>query len=154
MRLNIKKPIVIRQKYIPAKGFKAINLFGIIFAKENAILDDKSLNHETIHTNQIIEMTMLYLPILIYLSLNISLWLIPTILLPYYVPYLVEWFIKFLYYNFSQLFKTIFRIKNKEEYDLYWAYKNISFEREAYDNGDNLEYLENRKFFSWVKYLF
>ncbi len=34
------------------------------------------------------------------------------------------------------------------------AYRNISFEREAYDNQNNLDYLKNRKHYSWFKRLF
>jgi membrane-anchored protein YejM (alkaline phosphatase superfamily) len=33
------------------------------------------------------------------------------------------------------------------------AYRNISFEREAYANQDNVEYLKQRKLFAWIKYL-
>jgi hypothetical protein len=33
------------------------------------------------------------------------------------------------------------------------AYHNISFEREAYRNDENLDYLMKRKFWSFVKYL-
>ena len=33
------------------------------------------------------------------------------------------------------------------------AYRNISFEREAYANDDNLTYLETRRRFAFVKYL-
>jgi len=33
------------------------------------------------------------------------------------------------------------------------AYMNISFEREAYTNDNNLEYLKDRKYFAWIKYL-
>lgn len=33
------------------------------------------------------------------------------------------------------------------------AYRNISFEREAYDNEKDLSYLKNRKRFTWIKYL-
>jgi len=33
------------------------------------------------------------------------------------------------------------------------AYRNISFEREAYANDDNLTYLETRKRFAFVKYM-
>lgn len=33
------------------------------------------------------------------------------------------------------------------------AYRNISFEREAYLNQLNSDYLQHRKFFSWTKYL-
>ena len=32
------------------------------------------------------------------------------------------------------------------------AYYNISFEREAYLNQEDLKYLENRKHYSWFKY--
>ena len=34
------------------------------------------------------------------------------------------------------------------------AYRNISFEQEAYDNDDDLTYLDNRKPFEWLKYIF
>ena len=33
------------------------------------------------------------------------------------------------------------------------AYKNISFEREAYQNQSNLDYLSNRKHYSWFSYI-
>jgi len=33
------------------------------------------------------------------------------------------------------------------------AYRNISFEREAYANESNPDYLTNRKFFSFFNYL-
>lgn len=33
------------------------------------------------------------------------------------------------------------------------AYRNISFEREAYTNEWNTEYLSKRKFWAWVEYL-
>lgn len=33
------------------------------------------------------------------------------------------------------------------------AYRNISFEREAYGNQDNGTYLRDRKRYAWVKYL-
>ena len=33
------------------------------------------------------------------------------------------------------------------------AYRNLSFEREAYGNENDFEYLKNRKPYSWIKYL-
>lgn len=33
------------------------------------------------------------------------------------------------------------------------AYRNISFEREAYSNEDDVIYLESRKRFAWIKYI-
>jgi hypothetical protein len=37
--------------------------------------------------------------------------------------------------------------------DQHKAYRNISFEREAYANEDNLNYLKERKFYSFLKYI-
>lgn len=54
----------------------------------------------------------------------------------FYMWYLIEYFIRLIHY------------KNKYE-----AYKNISFEREAYDNESNLLYLKNRKLYSFLNYL-
>jgi hypothetical protein len=33
------------------------------------------------------------------------------------------------------------------------AYRNLSFEREAYGNQDNENYLTTRKPFAWIKYV-
>ena len=33
------------------------------------------------------------------------------------------------------------------------AYRSLSFEREAYGNDDNLEYLKTRKPYAWLKYM-
>ena len=32
-------------------------------------------------------------------------------------------------------------------------YRKISFEKEAYNNEENFDYLKKRKLFSWIKYL-
>ena len=53
----------------------------------------------------------------------------------FYLLYVLEWFVK------------LFKYKN-----WYLAYQNISFEREAYQNENNLQYLENRKFWSFINY--
>ena len=52
---------IIYNNLIPFKGFQAINLFGVIFArKEYKELPKKVLNHEAIHTAQMKE--LLYIP--------------------------------------------------------------------------------------------
>lgn len=33
------------------------------------------------------------------------------------------------------------------------AYRNVPFEREAYEHERNSKYLQNRRFLSWIKYL-
>lgn len=56
--------------------------------------------------------------------------------LPFYLIYIIEWIVRLIQY------------KNRE-----LAYRNISFEREAYANGGNLDYLKLRPRFAWIKYL-
>ena len=103
---------IIRQNILPPKGFLAINLFGLLFCKKDAKINDVIVNHESIHTSQMKE--MLYIP--------------------FYLWYVIEWLIKLLF-------------KGN-------AYRNISFEREAYDNQYNLNYLKERKRYNWIKRLF
>ncbi|MBK5722389.1 hypothetical protein JGH11_16050 [Dysgonomonas sp. Marseille-P4677] len=56
--------------------------------------------------------------------------------IPFYLWYVIEWLVR------------LFQYKSKME-----AYYNISFEREAYANHGNTEYLKNRKLFSFLKYI-
>ena len=56
--------------------------------------------------------------------------------IPFYIVYLIEWCIR------------LFQYKNWKE-----AYYNISFEREAYKHGNDLQYLKNRELYSWIKFL-
>lgn len=56
------------------------------------------------------------------------------------------WIFFFIWYLAEYLLRLI-KYKNH-----YKAYKNISFEREAYNNEVNLNYLLDRKKFSFLKY--
>lgn len=48
---------IIYNRFIPLKGFKAINLFGVVFArKESRPLSDAIIRHESIHTAQMQEL--------------------------------------------------------------------------------------------------
>lgn len=44
---------IIYNSIIPFKGYKAINLFGILFVRKGCTMSDVDLNHEAIHTAQI-----------------------------------------------------------------------------------------------------
>ncbi|TYP77394.1 hypothetical protein BD809_101549 [Aquimarina intermedia] len=57
------------------------------------------------------------------------------LVIPFYFIYLLEYLIRIIQY------------KNLEI-----AYRNISFEREAYSNEGNLQYLKKRTFWSFLKY--
>ena len=48
------------------------------------------------------------------------------------------------------IFHFIGFIKSK---DSRWAYLSNPFELEAYDNDDDVSYLEKRKHYAWVKYI-
>lgn len=57
-------------------------------------------------------------------------------ILPFFVWYFVEYLLRLI------------QFRNRRK-----AYRNISFEREAYANEGNFEYLQKRKFWSFLKYL-
>ena len=106
---------VIYNNIIPFKGFAAINLFGVVFArKEYKPLPDKTLRYEAIHTAQMRELA--------YIG--------------FYILYLLEW---------------VFRLF-RQSWTGQDAYRNISFEKEAYKKQDRKTYLSYRKHFAqWRK---
>lgn len=55
----------------------------------------------------------------------------------FYLWYIIEYLVYLL------------KVKNRD-----LAYRSISFEREAYTNERNFEYLENRKFWGFLKYFY
>lgn len=105
---------IIRNKVIPFKGFKAINLFGVLFVREEAVLSEADINHEAIHTEQMKEM--------LYVG--------------FYMWYAVEWLVRLIRFR-----------------DTHSAYRNVSFEREAYANQSDLEYLQHRRPWTWLRHL-
>lgn len=46
---------IIRNRYLPPKGFAAINLFGVVFTRR-VRLSNKTIRHEAIHTAQMREL--------------------------------------------------------------------------------------------------
>lgn len=105
--------MIINNSIIPfGKDYIAINLFGIIFAKEK--LSERDMRHEYIHTMQQREMFFL----------------------PFFIWYLVEWGIRLVVYR-----------------NAHRAYRNISFEREAYANQHDQHYKDSRKRFAWIRYV-
>ena len=59
------------------------------------------------------------------------------LVIPFYIIYILEYLFKAIYY---------FSIKK--------AYYNISFEKEAFANDKNFEYLKTRKRYNWIKLIF
>lgn len=58
------------------------------------------------------------------------------------------WYIGFLLWYVIEWVIRLIQYKNFRD-----AYRNISFEREAYDNEKNIVYLEERPDFNWIEYL-
>ena len=63
---------IVRNNFIPFKGFKAINLFGILFVRKEVELTSTVINHEYIHTVQMKELLYVF----------------------FYLWYLVEWIVR------------------------------------------------------------
>jgi hypothetical protein len=119
---------IIRNNIIPFPGYKCINLFGILFVKSNAKIDDVTINHEAIHSKQFIELMILFAVVTVFIR-----WWMPLFSpLFFYIWYVIEWVIRLPKGN---------------------AYRNISFEREAYANQGDFSYLKGRKMFNFLKYI-
>ena len=119
---------IIRNKFIPFPGYKAINLFGVLFVKNNAKIDDVTINHEAIHSKQFIELMILFAVATVFIR-----WWMPLFSpLFFYIWYVIEW---------------VIRLPNGN------AYKNISFEREAYANEGDASYLNGRYWFNFLRYI-
>lgn len=101
---------IARNKFIPFPGYKAINLFGVLFVRGDAKIDEVTIRHERIHTAQMKELLYVF----------------------FYLFYFIEWLVR------------LFMKGN--------AYRNISFEKEAYANQNYPNYLDERRWFAWVMY--
>ena len=125
----------------PFMAIKGITLFPFIISQKKyngphitQSQKDRHKNHESIHIAQQLELVpySLAFNFLIFTLFGWNyLWLFVTI-----VPVLN-----------SSLFFILYLIEF-----IFKGYRGISFEREAYENDDNLDYLKNRKYFNFTKY--
>ena len=109
---------IIYNKIIPFRGYKAINLFGILFVRSGKKMKESDLNHEAIHSAQMKELLYIF----------------------FYLFYVLEWLyrvIKLICTKDYDKFSNIFHL----------AYRKVSFEQECYSNEKNLSYLSTRKHF-------
>jgi len=110
-----RSPVILIFKHFFYKNYVGLSLWPFIILKEGSLLADGVLiNHERIHLKQQREL----------------------LILPFYILYIVEWFLRTLYYR-----------------DSYRAYRNISFEREAYAHEGDMQYLSMRRSFAFFRYL-
>lgn len=127
--------LIIRNKHIPIAGFSAMNILGVLFVRKEAKINDETLRHEAIHTQQQYEIVGLSALIAIILSTHFAtLWYLAMAIAMPIALYIVAWLIELLLPPFFS------------------AYKDSPFEREAYANDNNPDYLVTRPPFAWVKY--
>lgn len=107
-----------------------------VFSKNKSITKVVK-NHETIHTMQWLEVTMLAGLIFVLLDIIIGVNLTYLSPIAYYALYGFEWLLRVSLYKSYKL-----------------AYLALSFEREAYENEEDSNYLLNRPLFSWLKYIY
>lgn len=119
-------------KNFPPAPYAAINLCGLLFAREKyarriagTAEEGKFLRHEYTHTLQYREMLYLFF------------------LLWYLIEYLVKYVICYL---------KSYRVYNHSTQRT--AYRSISFEQEAYANQSNTQYNKQRKHYAWLRYVF
>ena len=78
--------ICIYNKWIPFKGFNAINILGILFVRRGGYVGTVTINHERIHTRQQVEMLFIF----------------------FYLWYFVEWVILLVRYrNWMKAYRNI-----------------------------------------------
>ena len=130
---------VIYNTTIPFRGYLAMCLWPWIFVRNE--LKGKYTptvdNHEQIHARQQKEMLAVGIALVaVGLSAGLGLWAV------LFVPLFFWW------YGIEWLFRL------GQYQDGHKAYRNISFEREAYANEGDLDYLRRRKHFAWLSYIF
>ena len=126
-------------RHILLSGYSTITITAWVLTKYKNEEDMPQYvrNHESIHIRQWSECMIASGIIILALALfaNISVWWLLLSIGMFYVLYVLEWLFKLIFYG-------------KE------AYRNISFEREAYDNQLNGSYLANCGYFEWLHYFF
>lgn len=128
--------IVINNKFIPFKGYETINLFGILFTK--GYIDKFEYNHENIHTQQLIECFIAGAIIIFAICAIFDYSLLWMLISPatFYILYCLEY--------------VAIRLFHKKQSN---AYKDVSFEEEAWLNQNNLDYVKSRIPFNWIRFV-
>ena len=125
-------------KHFPFAGYKAMTVWPFIFIRDGMAwaYDERTDRHEHIHGMQQVEMLIVGILIAIVLFVVGCRWWSLLALPIFFYWYGIEYLIRWAYYR-----------------NRITAYKNISFEREAYAKEDDVVYLDSRKPFVWVKYI-
>lgn len=128
--------LIIRNNFLPFKGFVMLNILGVVFVRGDAEVTSWRARHEAIHTAQQYEiMTLSALVALVLCKVWASWWYLLIVVVMPFSLYLLAWLIALALPPYDR------------------AYYDSPFEREAYANEFNTDYLTYRKPFAWVKYI-
>lgn len=97
---------VIYNNIIPFKGFKCINIFGVLFVRKGCFMSEKDYNHEAIHTAQMKE--------ILYVG--------------FYLWYFVEWLLELFHYGTTAYHTNTFeREAHSNDHDLTYLNNRTRF---------------------------
>jgi hypothetical protein len=95
---------IIFNNIIPARGFSAINIFGVLFVRNGVCISERLINHERIHTEQMKELGYIF----------------------FYILYFFEWMIKlFIYLDSSLGYSNISFEREAYNYDAKRNYLSV-----------------------------
>ncbi|MDR1763364.1 MAG: hypothetical protein LBR64_05355 [Dysgonamonadaceae bacterium] len=86
---------IIRNKYLPFRGFRAVNLFNLLLVRKEAHIDETLINHEKIHTAQMLELGFVF----------------------FYPLYMIEWLIRLIINRKWAYFRISFEREAYENQD-------------------------------------
>ena len=148
---------IIVNRFIPVKGYKLMNVLGVVFSRvpESEITIEEK-RHEQIHTYQQWEIVELASVLGLILCNIFTSWmyLLSIPLFPFVI-YFVGWLCEIAlppYHNVKKLWKER---KSLSWFGKIWhdAYRDNCFEREAYANEKDENYLETRTPLAWIGYI-
>lgn len=127
-------------KHLLFPGYSTITIFAWVFTKWSELsVRQSTINHECVHARQWTELAiasglLIWVGMLIF---GFSAWWLLLSSVVFYLWYVVEWCVRLIVGCFSS----------------HDAYRMVSFEREARLAETDSNYLENSKYFAWLKFL-
>ena len=137
LKPNTEDMIIIRNNLIPFRGYSAVTIWPIVFVRRGAWYSRNTDRHERIHGRQQLEMLLVGMVLAAVLAAAGCGWWSLLALPLFYLCYGVEYLI---------------RLCITRDHDC--AYRSISFEQEAFAHQFDETYLQYRRWFAWLRYIF
>lgn len=156
---------VIVNKILPFKGFKLMTILWFLFSRvEEKLIELREWVHESIHSEQQEELLVTGSVIsLVLCNIYDSWWYLLGVVLFPFIAYVLGWFVEMLippYHNVDfhfekgdGLWRECVKLCKGISKIAVDAYFDNAFEREAFMNEHNPEYLTRRMPYAWVLYI-